>query len=113
MSADAPVKLARETWRRVEPLFSAALEMEPAARGPWLAVQDAAHPDLAPALRKLLAAHDRAELATLVEARSLIAAAATFIDEARAQDLGAVADSEAREVEDALNRADQAIARLR
>ncbi|MGZ5662430.1 MAG: protein kinase domain-containing protein [Usitatibacter sp.] len=41
--------------------MSAALDMEPGARGPWLEGIDATHPEAAPVLRRLLASDDRGQ----------------------------------------------------
>jgi tetratricopeptide (TPR) repeat protein len=55
------LKISRELWVRIEPMLEAALEMDPPARAAWLEGLDAARPDVAPALRRLLATHERAE----------------------------------------------------
>ena len=54
------MKVSREIWAQVEPLLTAALDMEPAARAAWLAQVDTTHPDAASVLRRMLEAHDRA-----------------------------------------------------
>ncbi len=56
-----PVKLSRELWQQVGPLFSAALEKAPPAREAWLAELEATQPDAAPFVRRMLEAHERAE----------------------------------------------------
>lgn len=61
------MKLDRDTWLQVEPLLATALELAPEARGPWLQALEATHPGEAPLLRRLLAAHERAELARSLE----------------------------------------------
>ena len=55
------LNLTPERWREVEPLLSAALDMEAGLRAAWLAGIDEAHPELAPVLRRLLDAHERGE----------------------------------------------------
>ena len=55
------MKLSRELWLEVEPLLGTALEMDADARTAWLAGIAATHPRLAPVLRRMLAAHERAE----------------------------------------------------
>ena len=55
------MKIPRELWQQIEPMFTDALEMDPGAREAWLSGLDNTHPQLSPALRKLLATHDRAE----------------------------------------------------
>jgi serine/threonine protein kinase len=55
------VKLSRELWLQVEPLLTAALGMEAGPRASWLAQLDATLPEVAPALRRMLEVHDRAE----------------------------------------------------
>ena len=57
----ARLKLSSDRWHEVEPLLSAALDLEAGAREEWLAGLAATRPDIAPLLRRLLAAHDRAE----------------------------------------------------
>ena len=56
-----PLKLSRELWQQVGPLFSAALEKAPPAREAWLAELEATQPDAAPFVRRMLEAHERAE----------------------------------------------------
>ena len=55
------MKVSRELWLRIEPMLEAALDMDPSARADWLGALDAARPDVAPALRRLLSTHERAE----------------------------------------------------
>jgi len=55
------VKLSIKTWLQVEPLLMTAFDMEAAARAAWLDTLDTTHPEVAPVLRRMLAAHDRAE----------------------------------------------------
>ncbi len=55
------MKLSRDLWLKVEPLLTTALDMEADVRGPWLLALEATHPEAAPVLRRMLAAHDRAE----------------------------------------------------
>ena len=54
------MKIPRELWQQIEPMFTDALEMDPGAREAWLSGLDNTHPQLSPALRKLLATHERA-----------------------------------------------------
>ena len=62
------MKLSEERWRDAEPLLSAALDLDAGAREEWLARLSRDRPDLAPLVRRLLAAHDRAERSGELEA---------------------------------------------
>ena len=55
------MKLSRDLWLQIEPLLTAALDMEAGARTAWLAGLDATHPEAAPVLRRMLETHERAE----------------------------------------------------
>ncbi len=61
------MKISPETWKRVDPLFTAALGLAPGERVPWLASLRERQPDLAPVVEDLLAAHDEAERAAGTE----------------------------------------------
>ena len=54
------MNISRELWQQIDPLLTDALDMEDGARESWLQSLDQTHPALSPALRKILAAHDRA-----------------------------------------------------
>ena len=70
----AVLKPTAETWRRVEPLLSTALDLAEGERGPWLEGIEATAPEDAALLRQLLASHDRAERSGELETVSRIAA---------------------------------------
>jgi hypothetical protein len=55
------MKLSRDLWLQVEPLFTTAIDMEPSARAQWLARIESTHPDAAPILRRMLESDARAE----------------------------------------------------
>ena len=55
------MNISPELWRQIDPLLTSALEMEDGARQTWLDALEQTHPQLTPLLRKMLAAHDRAE----------------------------------------------------
>ena len=55
------MNLTPELWQRIDPLLTDALELDAAAREVWLCSLDQTQPQLTPLLRKMLAAHDRAE----------------------------------------------------
>ena len=48
-------KLDSSLWRQLSPYLDRALELDPAAREPWLADLDSVQPEIARELRKLLA----------------------------------------------------------
>jgi hypothetical protein len=50
---------SRDDWARVNALFAAALELDPAERERALALEDAEHPAVAAEVRAMLRAHDR------------------------------------------------------
>ena len=50
-----------ELWPRISQLLDEALMFDLVARSPWLARLDLEHPDEALHVRRLLAAHDRAD----------------------------------------------------
>ncbi|MBL8521220.1 MAG: serine/threonine protein kinase [Betaproteobacteria bacterium] len=51
----------RDTWLKVEPLFSTALSLDGAARAAWLSEVETREPALFPVLKRLVDTHDRAE----------------------------------------------------
>ena len=55
------MNISRELWQHINPLLTDALDMEISAREAWIQRLDQTHPQLTPFLRKMLAAHDRAE----------------------------------------------------
>lgn len=55
------MNISPELWQQLDPLLSTALDMDEDARASWLSGLDQTHPQLTPVLRKMLAAHDRAE----------------------------------------------------
>ena len=55
------MNISRDLWQQIDPLLTDALDMEDSARAAWLQRLDQTHPQLTPMLRKMLAAHDRAE----------------------------------------------------
>lgn len=61
------MKISPELWGQLNPLLTDALNLEAGARAAWLASLDQTHPQLAPMLRKILAAHDRAECSLELE----------------------------------------------
>ncbi|MBX3716713.1 MAG: serine/threonine protein kinase [Burkholderiales bacterium] len=68
------MKISPETWKQVDPLFSAALGMAPDERGAWLGSLRERQPGLAPIVEELLATHDRLERATGIETVPRLAA---------------------------------------
>jgi serine/threonine protein kinase len=72
------VKVSAELWREVEPLLSAAIDMEAHARVAWLAGIDATHPDVAPVLREMIRVHERAQRAGELESAPGSAASAPW-----------------------------------
>ena len=54
------------TWPTLSKLLDEALDLEPAARDAWLENLEATQPDLAPSMRKLLAAHASRETADVM-----------------------------------------------
>ena len=68
------MKISPETWKRVDPLFTAALGLAPDERAPWLAGLRERQPDLAPIVEELLAAHDEVERTTGTETVPRLAA---------------------------------------
>ena len=54
------MKVSRELWEQVEPLLTAALDLDPMARPEWLRGIDASRPDIAPVLRRMVETHERA-----------------------------------------------------
>ena len=61
------MKLTRETWRKVEPLLAAGLDLPATDRAAWLARLEATDPETAPLVRRMLATHERAENARELE----------------------------------------------
>ncbi|MBL0122644.1 MAG: serine/threonine protein kinase [Betaproteobacteria bacterium] len=55
------MNISPELWRQIDPLLTDALDMDDVARAAWLQNLDQTHPQLSPLVRKMLAAHDRAE----------------------------------------------------
>jgi eukaryotic-like serine/threonine-protein kinase len=55
------MNISPDLWQQINPLLTDALDMEEGARAAWLQSLDQTHPQLSPLLRKMLAAHDRAE----------------------------------------------------
>jgi len=55
------MNITPEQWRQVEPLLGRALEMDAPSRAPWLLALDATRPEEAALVRRLIAAHERAE----------------------------------------------------
>jgi eukaryotic-like serine/threonine-protein kinase len=55
------MNISRELWQQLNPLLTDALEMSEGAREVWLNGIEQSHAELTPALRKILAAHARAE----------------------------------------------------
>ena len=55
------MNISRELWQQINPLLTDAFELDGQAREAWLQGLDQTHPLLTPMLRKMLAAHDRAE----------------------------------------------------
>ena len=55
------MNISPDLWQQINPLLTDALDMEKGARAAWLQSLDQTHPQLSPVLRKMLAAHDRAE----------------------------------------------------
>ncbi len=79
------MKLSRELWLKVEPLLTTALEMDAGARAGWLEGLRATHPEEAPVLERMLATHERAELAREMETVPKLAPApsSTFREDER------------------------------
>jgi len=61
------LKISPKTWKQVDPLFTAALELAPGERGAWLEGLRERQPGLAPIVEELLATHEQLERATGVE----------------------------------------------
>ena len=61
------MKISLEIWKQIDPLLTLAVEMDDNARAAWLGGIEQTHPQLAPLLRKVLAAHDRAERSQKLE----------------------------------------------
>ena len=69
------MNISPELWQQIDPLLTDALDMEDGARAQWLERLDLTHPHLAPLLRKMLAAHDRAERSQELETVPKLASA--------------------------------------
>ena len=69
------MKISPDLWQQINPLLSEGLEMENGTREAWLQGIEKTHPQLAPALRKMLAAHDRAESSQELETVPKLASA--------------------------------------
>ncbi|MBK6982115.1 MAG: serine/threonine protein kinase [Betaproteobacteria bacterium] len=61
------MKISPQTWKKIEPLLTVALDMGAAERTAWLVGLHASHPEEAPLVARMLATHDRAELAQELE----------------------------------------------
>ena len=70
------MKISPELWQQIDPLLSDAFDMEVEARATWLQNLDQTHPHLTAALRKILAAHDRAESSQELETVAKLALSA-------------------------------------
>ena len=55
------MKISPDLWQQINPFLSEGLEIENGAREAWLQGIEKTHPQLVLTLRKMLAAHDRAE----------------------------------------------------
>jgi serine/threonine-protein kinase len=55
------------TWNTLSKLLDAALDLEPGARAAWIEDLSVTQPDLAPVLRKLLAAHASIETGDILQ----------------------------------------------
>ena len=55
------MNISRELWQQLSPLLSKALDMNDGERAGWFRAIEQTHPALTPTLRKMLAAHERAE----------------------------------------------------
>jgi len=55
------MNISRELWQQLDPLLTDALEMRADEREAWFAELEKTQPQLTPLLRRMLAAHDRAE----------------------------------------------------
>ncbi len=69
------MNISPELWRQIDPLLTDALDMEDGARAAWLQSLDQTHPQLSPLVRKMLAAHDRAERSLELETVPRLASA--------------------------------------
>jgi hypothetical protein len=54
-------------WREVSPYLDEALELEPAAREPWLAEMEKMQPEIARELRELLNLHEAVQRSGFLE----------------------------------------------
>ncbi len=68
------MNISRELWLHVEPLLAAGLEMDAIERAAWLARLDVTDPQGAPFVRRMLAAHERAERSREMETVPRLAA---------------------------------------
>src|SRR5688572_8059714 len=55
------MNISPDTWRRMEPLLEAGLEVDAARRSSWLQTVHHSHPDLHALLARIFDRHDRAE----------------------------------------------------
>ena len=86
------MNISRELWQHINPLLTDALDMEISAREAWIQRLDQTHPQLTPFLRKMLAAHDRAERSQALETVPKLAPAPPpFSDFAAAARVGSFA----------------------
>ena len=60
------MEISATTWQTLSKLLDEALDMEPAARTAWLEQLTATQPDIAPSVRRLLAAHASSETADVM-----------------------------------------------
>ena len=72
------MKVSRELWLQVEPMLSEALDLATGERDSWLAGVDADKPHIAPMLRRLLTAHERAQRSGELETVSRVLAPASW-----------------------------------
>jgi len=61
------LKLSRDLWLKVEPLFASALDLAPGDRAAWLAALRTTRPEEAAVVERMLASHERAESAGELE----------------------------------------------
>lgn len=61
------MKLSRDLWLKVEPLFASALDLAPGDRAAWLAALRTTRPEEAAVVERMLASHERAESAGELE----------------------------------------------
>jgi hypothetical protein len=74
------VDVSPATWNALSKLLDEALDLEPAARAAWIDRVGATQPELAPILRKLLAAHATSETGDVLQQLPRPADAVNSID---------------------------------